>query len=93
MTSRLTAFVHGNVQGVGFRWWTRSQAIELGLAGSATNLVDGRVCVVAEGPEKDVRELHMRLKQQPSAYRRPGTVNTVIDQWSEPRGEHGFLER
>src|SRR5699024_414456 len=25
----------GNVQGVGFRWWTRSRALELGLAGHA----------------------------------------------------------
>ena len=29
---RLTAWVHGYVQGVGFRWWTRSRALELGLA-------------------------------------------------------------
>ena len=38
----MTAWVHGFVQGVGFRWWTRSQALELGLVGSATNLADGR---------------------------------------------------
>ncbi|MDN5758031.1 MAG: acylphosphatase, partial [Tomitella sp.] len=31
---RLTAWVHGSVQGVGFRWWTRSRALELGLVGS-----------------------------------------------------------
>jgi len=31
---RMTAWVHGFVQGVGFRWWTRSQALELGLVGS-----------------------------------------------------------
>ncbi len=35
---RLIAWVHGQVQGVGFRWWTRSRALELGLVGSATNL-------------------------------------------------------
>ena len=46
---RLTAWVRGRVQGVGFRWWVRSRALELGLAGSATNLDDGRVQVVAEG--------------------------------------------
>ena len=28
---RLIAWVHGHVQGVGFRWWTRSRALELGL--------------------------------------------------------------
>jgi acylphosphatase len=49
---RLTAFVKGRVQGVGFRWWTRARALELGLVGSATNLDDGRVEVVAEGPQE-----------------------------------------
>ena len=47
---RLTAWVHGRVQGVGFRWWTRSRALELGLAGYAANQADGRVLVVAQGP-------------------------------------------
>ena len=47
--ARLTAWVAGTVQGVGFRWWTRSRALELGLVGSARNLDDGRVAVVAEG--------------------------------------------
>ena len=53
---RLTAFVHGHVQGVGFRWWTTSQARELKLAGSASNLSDGRVCValLASGPSVQI---------------------------------------
>lgn len=46
---RLTAWVHGQVQGVGFRWWTRSRALELGLTGYAANKSDGRVQVVAQG--------------------------------------------
>ena len=46
---RLTAWVHGRVQGVGFRWWTRCRALELGLTGYAANLADGRVLVVAQG--------------------------------------------
>ena len=48
---RLVAWVHGHVQGVGFRWWTRSRALELGLSGYAANKPDGRVHVVAEGDE------------------------------------------
>ena len=46
--ARLTAWVRGRVQGVGFRWWVRARALELGLVGSATNLDDGRVQVDAE---------------------------------------------
>ncbi|WP_131742936.1 acylphosphatase [Actinomadura roseirufa] len=56
-TVRLTAWVRGRVQGVGFRWWVRARALELGLAGSATNLRDGRVEVVAEGPRGGCRRL------------------------------------
>jgi acylphosphatase len=52
---RLTAWADGRVQGVGFRAWVRMKATRLGLAGSATNLDDGRVEVVAEGPEQQGR--------------------------------------
>ena len=59
---RLTAWVTGHVQGVGFRWWVRSNARELGLVGFAENLADGRVKVVAEGDEAGCRELLARLE-------------------------------
>lgn len=89
---RLVAHVHGHVQGVGFRWWTRTQAKELGLAGSAKNLADGRVCVVAEGTEESCQELLDRLRENPTAHRRPGSVDLVVEQWLQPRGEVGFAE-
>lgn len=91
-TVRLTAWVHGFVQGVGFRWWVYSQATELGLAGSATNLNDGRVCVVAEGPKEVCEQLLHRLKipNEVRTYRRPGTVESVIDQWSDAKGVATF---
>ena len=47
--ARLTVWVAGRVQGVGFRWWARARALELNLVGSAENLEDGRVKVIAEG--------------------------------------------
>ncbi len=59
---RLTAWVSGRVQGVGFRWWVRSNALELDLVGFAENLADGRVKVVAEGDEDRCRELLARLE-------------------------------
>lgn len=92
-TIRMTAFVHGHVQGVGFRWWTRCRALELGLRGYAKNLVDGRVEVVAEGDKGDVEKLKQLLEEQPSSQRRPGRVDTVIAQYGEPRGAEGFNER
>lgn len=87
---RLTAWVRGRVQGVGFRWWTRSRALELGLAGKATNLDDGRVEVVAEGP-KDACERLLKALRGPHA---PGHVDTVTERWSAPKGDlSGFVER
>ncbi|KXB56023.1 acylphosphatase [Corynebacterium sp. HMSC077D10] len=90
---RMTAFVHGYVQGVGFRWWVRSRALELGLVGHATNLSDGRVQIVAEGPREVCERLLELTREQPSTTRRPGTVDTVVPQWAEPKGESGFIER
>lgn len=75
------------MQGVGFRWWTRSRALELGLSGSAANLQDGRVEVVAEGSESDCRAL---LALLPGG---PGRVDFVAERWAAARGERGFLER
>ncbi len=86
---RVTAFVHGQVQGVGFRWWTRARALELGLSGSATNLRDGRVQVVAEGPEARCDELIALLRGGGT----PGDVALVVTQQGKTRGETGFLER
>lgn len=89
----MTAFVTGHVQGVGFRWWTRSRALELGLAGYAKNLRDGRVEVVAEGERQDVDKLLALLEEQPSSVGRPGSVSVVVPQYAEPKGATGFEER
>jgi acylphosphatase len=87
---RLTAWVRGHVQGVGFRWWVRSRALELGLAGSASNLADGRVEVIAEGPRAACDRLLALLRGGET----PGMVGGVVDRWTEPRGDlHGFIER
>ena len=87
---RLTASVHGNVQGVGFRWWVRARALELGLVGWAANLDDGRVEVVAEGPRAAVQALLDALNG-PGV---PGRVRTVVERWAKPHGGiTGFAER
>ncbi|WP_333716864.1 acylphosphatase [Gordonia sp. (in: high G+C Gram-positive bacteria)] len=87
---RLTAWVHGHVQGVGFRWWTRSRALELGLVGYAANQADGRVLVVAEGPRADLDQLVDWLRNGNT----PGQVTLVVDDFSVARRDlHGFYER
>ena len=63
MSVRLTAWVHGQVQGVGFRWWTRARALELGLTGYAKNQPDGRVLVIAQGPRESCEALLELLEE------------------------------
>nr|WP_239100501.1 acylphosphatase [Phycicoccus sp. CSK15P-2] len=92
--ARGTVFVRGRVQGVGFRWWTRSRALELGLSGWARNTDDGRVEVAAEGARDDVERLVDLLREEPSGAGRPGHVTAVSDvRWGEARGGSGFHER
>ncbi|WP_280492526.1 acylphosphatase [Nocardia asiatica] len=87
---RLSAWVHGLVQGVGFRWWTRARALELGLVGHATNARDGRVHVVAEGPRTACERLLVRLRSGDT----PGQVRLVVESWEPARGDlTGFEER
>ncbi|HVN13528.1 MAG TPA: acylphosphatase [Kineosporiaceae bacterium] len=91
---RLTVWVRGEVQGVGFRWWSRSRGLELGLTGTATNLRDGRVEIVAEGTRQACDQLLVWLTEEPSTKARPGSVTDVTHRWSAPTGAlRGFRER
>lgn len=85
--ARATIFVRGRVQGVGFRWWTRARAAELGLAGHARNLPDGRVEVCAQGDRAAIEQLERLLREQPSTSSRPGHVDSAVTQWDEDRDD------
>jgi acylphosphatase len=83
---RLVALVSGRVQGVGYRWSVRQAATARRLAGSATNLPDGRVEVVLEGPVDDVRAVLAEVTG-PSA---PGSVSGVETRDEPVRAVFGF---
>lgn len=87
---RLSAWVHGHVQGVGFRWWTRSRALELGLTGFASNRPDGRVHVVAQGSRANCQRLLELLRSGQT----PGVVDNVVADWADSDAPMtGFHER
>jgi acylphosphatase len=75
---RLTALVSGWVQGVRFRAWAREEMSALGLAGSARNLPDGQVEVVAQGPREACERLLAALRGSAP----PGRVTEVTSSWS-----------
>ena len=50
-------FIHGRVQGVGFRYFAEGVAAEVGVAGYARNLDDGRVEVYVVGTRDQLAAL------------------------------------
>jgi acylphosphatase len=79
--------VFGQVQGVGFRYFTRQRAMALGLCGRASNLADGTVEVLAVGEAADVDLLIQWLQQGPPSATVERLVVSQLD--ALPRGEHG----
>jgi acylphosphatase len=59
--------VRGVVQGVGFRWFVLREAHRLDLRGWVSNLPDGSVEVVAEGPSGSLAQLLQALACGPGA--------------------------
>lgn len=91
---RATIFVRGHVQGVGFRWWTRARALELGLIGFARNMDDGRVEICAQGSPAAIEQLRGLIEEEPSSTRRPGQVRGCVVQNGPLRRElSGFHEQ
>ena len=66
---RAHVFVTGRVQGVGFRAFTRREALVLKLTGWVKNLRDGRVAAVIEGPAEKVEALLKKIRRGPPAAR------------------------
>jgi acylphosphatase len=79
---RLTAVVHGEVHGVGYRFFAQRQAAALGLRGYVRNQRDGTVEVVAEGPRAQLDQFLEALRRGPSA----ADVTRVDASWSVAEG-------
>ncbi|MDP3541491.1 MAG: acylphosphatase [Elusimicrobiota bacterium] len=60
--TRRHLIVAGRVQGVGFRWFTKETADDLGLKGWVRNREDGTVEAEAEGTETALDEFVERLR-------------------------------
>jgi len=78
----LHGFVHGQVQGVGFRYFLMREARRLGLRGWVRNRDDGTVEFVAEGARADLERLKQAAEQGP----RMARVERVESRWSAAAG-------
>jgi len=85
---RLHGFVHGDVQGVGFRYFLMREAQRLGLTGWVRNRDDGTVEFVAEGSRADLE----RLKQAAERGPRMARVDRVEGRWSPAAGGLGGFD-
>ena len=86
--TRLHTVVHGQVQGVGFRYFVQKNARALFLVGWVRNTHQGNVEVVAEGPQYILDRLLMFLQDGP----RSATVTTLETIWEEPTKEYSDFE-
>ena len=81
---RVTLYVTGKVQQVGFRSKAVAIANALGIKGNVQNLVDGRVKIVAEGEEADL----VRLIQGVNIQNTLINVTDIAKDYSSPTGDY-----
>ena len=80
---RLVAIISGRVQGVGYRAFAGDLAMRASLQGTTRNMVDGRVEVIAEGPEDQLRTFLEELRKGPILSR----VDNLEARWEDPSGD------
>ena len=77
-------YLSGVVQGVGFRYFTRSVAKKFGVKGFVKNLNDGRVMAVVEGEKEQVEKFISELRKGP----RSAVVKKVEVEEYPPSGDY-----
>lgn len=80
--------VRGRVQGVGFRWWCRRVADELGVRGRVRNRADGTVEIVAAADPPTLAAFEDRLRAGPSMAR---VEDIEAESSSEPVAGEDFV--
>jgi acylphosphatase len=85
---RLTVYYSGRVQGVGFRYTVREVACGYEVTGHVRNLPDGRVELVAEGDENELKAFLDGVRDAGLA----GHIRHEETHWQPPTGEFGGFE-
>ena len=86
--TRLTAIVHGTVQGVGFRYTTARTSARYLVTGTVRNLPDGTVEIIAEGARSDVQAFLNGVKTS----RVGGYITEVEERWSRGTKSHNSFD-
>lgn len=72
---KVKLFVHGRVQGVGFRYSTKQVADELSVGGKVRNEMDGTVYIEAIGSKQQIDSFIEAIRRSPAP---SGVVSKVI---------------
>ncbi|HSV88074.1 MAG TPA: acylphosphatase [Bacteroidales bacterium] len=67
MKKAISIRVRGRVQGVGFRYFTRSKANEFAISGFASNMSDGSVYIEAEGNKENLEAFLESCRKGPAS--------------------------
>jgi acylphosphatase len=86
---RRRLIVHGQVQGVGFRWAIARAAQSRGVSGWVTNRADGTVEALLEGEPDEVESVVRLAREGP----RGAQVERVDVADEEPEALRGFVTR
>jgi acylphosphatase len=85
--SRMTVFFLGKVQGVGFRYTTKTVATGFEVTGVVKNLPDGRVELIAEGDKRELEEFLQGIRDSEVGR----FVKSELVNWTEAKNEfRGF---
>lgn len=86
--TRVQAMVSGRVQGVGYRYFAKHVAEQLGVVGTVRNSYDGHVEVIAEGELSAIESLMKELRRGPLH----AEVTEIQTAFSEPTGAYHRFE-
>lgn len=87
MDKRAHLTISGNVQGVAFRNFIKTEATRLSLTGHAKNLKD-YIDVIVEGEEERIKELVEKCKKGPTG----ALVKNVDIKWEEFKKEFSSFQ-
>jgi acylphosphatase len=85
---RMTILYSGRVQGVGFRYGTRTVAHGFEVTGTVRNLPDGRVELVVEGTREELESFRSAIREAGLG----GFIHQEQVLWGSATGSHrGFV--
>lgn len=84
---QLHVYFSGRVQGIGFRYTTKQISNRFTVSGWVRNLPDGRVELLAEGDEAELKNFLAAVRERMDRYIKQAEV-----EWAQPSGLYTLFE-